>query len=65
MKRFFLLGGSLIVSPIFFYIGVIRNSKEYFNSDAAIHKEVKYIFDDDKLTLNLMTATRELVNGKI
>jgi hypothetical protein len=49
-ETLFLLGGSLIVSPIFFYIGVIRNSKEYFNSDAAIHKEVKYIFDDDKLT---------------
>lgn len=48
-ETLFLVGGSLIISPILFYIGTIRNSKKYFNSNPNIYNEVKYIFDEEKI----------------
>ncbi len=48
-ETLYLLGGSLIITPVLFYIGVIRNSKKYFTSDPNIYNDVKYIFDDEKI----------------
>lgn len=64
-ETLFLLGGSFIVTPIFFYIGVIRNSKKYFNSDAIIQNEVKYTFDEEKITFESYDGNTEPVNGKM
>ena len=49
-ETLFLFGGSLIISPVFFYIGVIRNSKKFFHSDPNYYNDLKYIFDEEKIT---------------
>src|SRR4051812_19677672 len=48
-ETLYLLGASFIVTPILFYIGVIRNAKKYFNSDPNISNSVNYTFDEDKI----------------
>lgn len=49
-ETLFLVGGSLIITPIFFYIGVMRNSKKFFNSDPNYYNDVKYTFDPEKIS---------------
>ncbi len=49
-ETLYLLGGSFIITPILFYIGVIRNSKKYFFSHPNIYNEVKYVFDEEKIS---------------
>lgn len=49
-ETLFLLGGSFIITPILFYIGTIRNSKKFFQSNPVFAKDVKYIFDEEKIS---------------
>lgn len=48
-ETLFIVGGSLIVTPIFFYIAVIRNAKKFFLTNASFYNEVKYTFDNEKI----------------
>ncbi|MDB5228583.1 MAG: hypothetical protein JWN78_2776 [Bacteroidota bacterium] len=49
-ETLYLLGGSFIITPVLFYIGVIRNAKKYFNADPNIGNPVKYIFDEEMIS---------------
>lgn len=49
-ETLFIVGGSFIVTPMFFYRAVIRNAKQYYNSSPVFGKEVKYIFNEDKIS---------------
>lgn len=49
-ETLFLLGGSFIITPVLFYIGTIRNSKKFFQSNPVFYNEVKYVLDNDKIS---------------
>ncbi len=48
-ETLYLLGSSFIVTPIFFYIAMVRNSKAFFNSNPNFYNDVKYVFDEEKI----------------
>jgi hypothetical protein len=48
-ETLYLLGSSFVITPVLFYIGVIRNSKKYFNSNPNLYNDVKYVFDEEKI----------------
>lgn len=43
----YLLGSSLIASPLLFYYATIKNTKKYFNSSPNIYNEVKYVINEE------------------
>lgn len=49
-ETLFIVGGSLIVTPLFFYRAVTRNAKQYYNSNPVFGGEVKYVFDTEKIS---------------
>lgn len=49
-ETLFIVGGSLIVTPVFFYRAIIRTAKQYFNSNPVFSGEVKYVFDPEKIS---------------
>jgi len=49
-ETLFLLGGSFIISPVLFYIGTIRNSRKFFMSNPNFYNDVRYAFDEDKIS---------------
>jgi hypothetical protein len=49
-ETLFIVGGSLIISPLLLYRAVIRNAKQYYNSNPVFGSEVKYVLDEDKIS---------------
>lgn len=49
-ETLFIVGGSFIVTPMLFYRALIRNTKKYYNANPVFGNEVKYVFDDDKIS---------------
>jgi hypothetical protein len=49
-ETLYIVGGSLIVTPLFFYRGVIQSNKKYFHANPVIAGDVNYVFDQEKIS---------------
>lgn len=49
-ETLFIVGASLIVTPVFFYRGVIQSNKKYFYANPVFGGEVNYTFDREKIS---------------
>lgn len=49
-ETLFIVGASLIVTPVFFYRGVIQSNKKYFYANPVFRGEVNYTFDREKIS---------------